>query len=61
MRHGTGRMRMRVDAMGRVIEEPLPAPDFKALDAAVDAAATPAAPKSNDVLDSAGHAIGNYL
>jgi hypothetical protein len=41
---------------GKVVEVPLPAPDFAALESAVKAAS----PK-NDLVDSAGHPIGNYL
>jgi hypothetical protein len=41
---------------GEVVEVPLPAPDFADLEAAVKAV-----PKSDDLVDSAGHPIGNYL
>jgi len=47
---------------GVVVAEALPDPDFTALEAAVVAAAVATAGKpTEDLVDSAGHRIGNYL
>lgn len=44
---------------GVVVAVVLPDPDFEALEAAVKAATVPA--PGEDLVDSAGHRIGNYL
>lgn len=51
--------RYRVGDDGVVVATVLPDPDFKGLDTALADVATPV--PGDDLVDSAGHRIGNYL